>query len=359
MHVIIPAYKPDEKLIHLLEALREIEGLRVVVVNDGSGDDFAPIFEKAKPLCHRLLVHSENRGKGAALKTAFAYLAEQGLENEAICTADADGQHLPEDIITCLKEAALHPDSLVLGIRKFNGKVPARSRFGNTVARHTFRLLMGQNVYDTQTGLRAFTSALLPEILAIKGDRYEYEMQMLCDMVKKKIPLRQVEIETVYLNENSSSHFNPVKDAIKIYGLLFQCAWGSFFEMLCFVFSSLIAFVVDIVMFTLLHDLLFKDFPAPLDITLPLVIARITSSTLNFFVNRKVVFHNMQKPWRSVFLYLCLIAIVAFGNNALDELFMNRWHWNSTISHALAQAICFPVSFISQKYVVFPKSDKQ
>ena len=245
MTIVIPAYKPDEKLLALIRSLKEKTKASLLVVNDGSGADFEPIFEAVEALDCTLLVHPQNKGKGAALKTAFAYLKEHCAPEEIIVTADADGQHLPEDILRCMKEAEEHPEALVLGSRGFDGSVPLRSRFGNSASRITFHLLMGKRVQDTQTGLRAFSAKFLDEMLAVPGARYEYEMQMLCRFAKKKLPIREVIIQTVYIEENKSSHFNPIRDALRVYGILFRAAFGSFFQVITFLISSLLAVVID------------------------------------------------------------------------------------------------------------------
>ena len=357
MTIIIPAYKPDEKLISLLDELKELTPARILVVNDASGEAYDDIFCKVQERCDVLLKHEVNLGKGGALKTAFSYLLKEGTETGAICTADADGQHLPVDIVACLKCAEENPGALVLGSRSFRGDVPARSRFGNAASRITFHILMGKRVYDTQTGLRAFTPALLPQMLEIAENRYEYEMRMLCNAVRKKTPIKEVEIHTVYIEENKSSHFNPLKDSLKVYGLLIRCALGPFFQILSFLFSSLFAFLVDATAYFLLLRFLFPLFlqDERTILFVSLLCARIISSLVNFAVNGTVVFRNMQKPLRSLILYFALVVLIFVANEQLNALFCLKAGLHPILSHLLSQVICFPVSFFVQKYVVFPK----
>ncbi len=358
MTIIIPAYKPDQKLIDLLKKLKECTTARLLVVNDGSGEAYEDIFQSVRELGCTLLCHPVNKGKGAALKTGFRFLLEEGKEKEAICTADADGQHLPGDILRCMEEAKAHPEALVLGSRMFKGDVPARSRIGNAISRFTFHLLMGTKVYDTQTGLRAFSAGLLNEMLSTPGDRYEYEMQVLCDMAKHKIPIREVEIETVYLEENKSSHFNPLRDAVRVYGLLLKNALGRAFQPVIFLLSSCLAFFLDVIVYYLLFNFVFSHFiPSPEDLAFcSLLIARAISSVVNFTVNGKMVFHNLKHPARSFVLYVLLVVGIFFGNHVLNTLFLVDFALHEIPSLILAQCICFPVSFLIQKYIVFPKT---
>ena len=357
MTIIIPAYRPDEKLLRLLADLRARTDASILVVNAGSGKEYDALFEKAASLCDTLLVHEENRGKGAALKTAYSHILDQGGESGAVCAADADGQHLPEDILRCLEKAEQNPGSLVLGTRKFSGEVPARSRFGNTVTRHTFHFLMGKKIYDTQTGLRAFTVDLIPMALAIGEDRYEYEMQMLCDAVRKKIPILEVEIRTVYLEDNRSSHFHPLRDAMKVYGLLLRCAMGPLFEGISFILSSCFAFLVDVTTYYLLFRFVFPLFSqnTRLIAFFALLTARIVSSLVNFLVNRSMIFHNKEKPVRSYLLYLVLVGVIFLVNDKLNALLLIRAGLHPILCHVLSQTICFPLSFFAQKFIVFSK----
>lgn len=244
MTVLIPAYKPDESLIDTVKEIREqAPEMDVVVVDDGGKEAFAPIFERVRELGATVLVHEENRGKGAALKTGFAYLLEKG-ETEGCVTADADGQHLTKDIIKVAQKVKENPDALVIGGRKFNRPgVPLRSKAGNYATRFTYNLLCGQCLGDTQTGLRGIPASRLGDMLTIPGDRYEYEMGQLLRARAMDLPLVETEIETVYRDvENSTSHFNPLQDAMRVYRPVVMAGLG-----------LIIAAIVDILLFVLLY----------------------------------------------------------------------------------------------------------
>lgn len=220
--VLIPAYKPDHKLLSLLEELRHYP--EIVVINDGSGAEFDPLFESLQGVT--LLRHEVNRGKGAALKTGMAYIREHFPDVKGLITVDADGQHRPADIDRVAQELEAHPDSLVLGVRSFSGAgVPLRSRVGNIVTRLLFFALVGVFIRDTQTGLRGIPLSFVGDLIDLKPDRYEYELEVL--LACRRRPLRQVTIETVYIEENRSSHFNPVQDSLKIYKTLIRCRFRS------------------------------------------------------------------------------------------------------------------------------------
>lgn len=176
MVVVIPAYEPNEELENLVSELNCMN-YRIVIVNDGSSSDKNVIFERLKDKA-TILHHTVNYGKGRAIKTALHYISEHMPEESGVVTVDADGQHQSNDIVSVCQSLRYHNEKLILGVRKFEGKVPLRSRFGNAVTRAVFSLTSGKKLRDTQTGLRAFRTELIPFMLNIKGDRYEYAAQL-------------------------------------------------------------------------------------------------------------------------------------------------------------------------------------
>lgn len=239
--IVIPAYEPDDRLLELLKNIRDKENqmFDIILVDDGSGADFAPLFAIAQSnyACH-LQRHADNKGKGRALKTAISYILDNFPNAKGIVTIDSDGQHTYEDMMKCLAEFLQHPDSLVLGVRTFEKSVPLRSKFGNLLTRDVLGAMTGVNVSDTQTGLRVIPMSWLPKLLTVEGERYDFEMNMLLEAKEDNILIREVGIATIYLDENQSSHFDAIRDSIRIYKVFFK-----------YIFSSLFSFLVDIVAF--------------------------------------------------------------------------------------------------------------
>ncbi|MBQ8287175.1 MAG: glycosyltransferase family 2 protein [Clostridia bacterium] len=219
--VLIPAYKPDHKLIETLQKLSEAR-YTLLVVDDGSGTDYDSVFIEAARYA-RVVRYTPNRGKGSALKRGMRCVLRCFPNVSYLITADADGQHRPADIQKVCDR--LHEKGgFVIGSRAFVGEVPLRSRFGNTVTRGVYRLVSGVKVQDTQTGLRGFDRSLLDWLIKIPGERYEYEMNVLMTAARDGIAIDEVAIETVYENDNSSSHFRPLQDSVKIYKEIFRFA---------------------------------------------------------------------------------------------------------------------------------------
>ncbi len=220
---LIPAYQPTEVLLEVVDSVLQAGFSRVVVVNDGSKPECAPFFEavRNRPKV-TLLEHERNRGKGAALRTGLEHLHRTAPPGEVgVVTLDADGQHRAGDAWRVAEELERHPDALVLGVRSFTRKgVPWPRRIGNIFTRVVFAVLVGRIIRDTQTGLRGHPVGWIPELLTIDYDGYEYELEVL--LYCRKRPLRQVTIETVYIGENESSHFDLVRDSTRIYGTLLK-----------------------------------------------------------------------------------------------------------------------------------------
>ena len=231
--LVIPSLDPDENFLNLLEEFKnkivqEKINMSIVVVNDGSSKNFNNLFEEIKNKDITVLQHSVNLGKGRALKTAFNYILNEAKNLKSVVTADSDGQHLIEDIILCLKCSNENQNTLILGTRNFmtsknlkeKNKIPFRSKVGNIATSLVFKYLLGLKISDTQTGLRAFSKEQVKDFLTVKGERFEYETNMLIDNKNLGYKFKEVPINTVYIKNNESSHFNPIRDSITIY-LLF------------------------------------------------------------------------------------------------------------------------------------------
>lgn len=218
---LIPAYKPDDKMVTLVKELKE-KDFDILVVDDGSGEEYADLFRQAEE--YAVVIHNpHNMGKGATLKNGMRVLRETYPEATHFITADSDGQHLVKDICR-VREKLEEGSNFVLTMRGLKGNVPLRSRFGNSLSRIVFAMLTGHYLQDNQSGLRGFKVEYISWLVNVEGDKYDYEMNVLMFIDRQKIKVTEVPIDTVYLDGNSSSHFNPVKDTIRIYKKMFKTA---------------------------------------------------------------------------------------------------------------------------------------
>lgn len=350
--IIIPSLRPDKRLLEGISQIwdrvqaagMEHDILGIVVVNDGSAPEYDSFFERAKTEYNcTILRHAVNLGKGRALKTAFNHclLAWPGLTG--VVTLDADGQHDPDDMLACVQELQSNPEALVLGSRDFNSPdVPFKSRYGNKITRQVFRFLCGVKVGDTQTGLRAIPTSFMKRLMNVPGERFEYEMNMLIECPEAGVPIREVRIRTIYLDDNASSHFNPLVDALRIYAVFFK-----------FLFAGLSSLAIDLILFTLFKGA-FKGISPAHYILISTALARVISSLYNFAFNKKVVFKQEQGAWTFVKYYaLAVVQMLAsaFGVEWLYKLLPI----SETAIKLVVDSILALISFQIQRAWVFKK----
>ena len=338
---LIPAYEPADELLNLVVQLRDAH-FDIVLVDDGSGDNYRRIFSAAKRFAE-VLIHDTNRGKGKALKTGLAYIKRHYPEASVIVTLDADGQHSVSDALKVLEVAAADPNSLVLGCRRFSGDVPRRSRFGNRVTRFIYHAVTGSSVSDTQTGLRAFGAELIPFMLSVDGDRYEYEMNVLLECSRQKLRMREVEIETIYFDNNSGSHFCTVKDSVRIYGNIIK-----------FAASSITGFAVDYGIYVLMVALT-GGMSSAVSIPLSNVTARIVSSAVNYTINKRYVYKNNDSVMKTAVQYFTLAACILAGNTLLLDFLVNGLGTNHYVAKIFTEIIFFTLSWLIQEFFIFGK----
>lgn len=345
--VVLPSYKPCDKLDAVISGLIDSGFGCIVVVDDGSGPEYAEYFQRAESRSQCVLLrHERNRGKGAALKTAFEYLERNRPDIKGAVTADGDGQHRPSDVLKCAQALCVHPDSLILGTRDFSSPdIPARSRTGNRITSFVFRTGCGIKISDTQTGLRAFSSSLFKTLLSIKGERYEYETNMLLELHRMDVPFTEVEIETIYEDNNATSHFRPVLDSIRIYSLILK-----------YMASSLASAGVDLFVFWLTH-MLFGARLGEAAAAVCTAVARVISSFFNFNVNKKLVFGSGGHYGRAMLRYysLCTAQLLLSAGllTLVSRLLGVTGSGGQTLLKVCVDSVLFILSFRIQRKWVF------
>jgi len=337
--VLVPVREPEPKMVSLIGALSECGFGAIVVVDDGSCPESSAIFDvlKTVPGTH-VLVHGVNLGKGRALKTGINYCLTDLPNIQGVVTADADGQHTVADIVRVADATLSGHGRTVLGCRGFAEGVPWRSRFGNGMTRHIFGFVTGTTLRDTQTGLRGFPRALLPELMLLDGERYEYEMSVLAHICRNYGKPLEVTIQTVYIDGNNSSHFDPVRDSMRIYFVLAR-----------FYFSAILAAGIDFLGFTI-------AFAATGNILASVAIGRL-SSLVNFALNKKYVFQSRASVKGTLWRYYVLAAGIA-GLSYLLILALNTYlRWNVFAAKVTVDVLLSLVSFSVQRTFVFRRSD--
>ncbi len=336
--ILIPALRPGEPLLNLLGSLAGSDIETIIVVDDGSGPAYAPIFERAREIPKvRLLRHAVNLGKGAALKTGMNYALCELPDCVGVVTADADGQHHFKDILAVARTLADKPGQLVLGARQFDGAVPLRSRFGNSVTRTVFRLLVGQGLQDTQTGLRGIPRAMMPALLQVDSRGYEFELDMLMMAKHHGWPVLEQTVRTIYEPGNKSSHFNPLFDSLRTYAVLLRFSTVS-------ILTALLDNLVFFLTYSQAHDILISQ-----------IAARSLAIVFQYTAARRVVFlsHGRSRVQFPKFLMLALAhGLVSYS--MIRGLVDSGW-LGVPLAKPLTEGLLFIASFVLQREFIFSR----
>ncbi len=349
--IVIPSYQPSSELIGFLTELAPLSFGQVVVVDDGSGLDYRHVFDGAAALGCVVLTHDVNRGKGRALKTAFER-CEADPSIWDVVTADSDGQHLIPDIVGVTRRliSNRHDGRLatVLGVRDFGlPEVPWRSRIGNRFTSMLVRITSGRFLVDTQTGLRGFPVEEIADLAHVRGERFDYEMNALLRILRRRRPLEEMPIHTVYHDvKNTQSHFRPIRDSAQVIAQVAR-----------FGVSSLIGSGVDLAIYALLINVLFGGRDGATGIVIAVIVARLASATVNYLLNRNLVFHDGSRIAQSTRRYIIIAAVQlaasAVGSVLLARLFEGHVVWAKVVTDTLL----FVISYVVQRRWVFPQDN--
>lgn len=333
--LIIPSYKPDERFLTLIKAFIEVGFTDIIVIRDGGGLNYDSIFECVLKIKNvTLLIHAVNLGKGRALKTAFNYVLLNRKDVVGCVTVDADGQHLPKDAFAVAEMLEKNPNTMVLGVRKFDKEVPFRSKFGNILTRYVFLFLTGLKLSDTQTGLRGIPMKFLSILMSIHGERYEYETNMLLASRKSNIKISEVDIDTVYIESNRGSHFNPLWDSMKIYFILLRYAFSG-------IFSAVLDFALFSCFFIMSEQLFIS-----------ILSARLLALGVNYTLNKKYVFASDTKNILAFPKFLLLCAL-SFALSYSFIYFLQEHGYNVYLAKILIEVFLFFANFAVQRLFIF------
>ena len=339
--IVIPSLDPNERLLGVVESVRSEGFTDIILVDDGSKEENKHFFPTGDDIT--LLVHPVNKGKGEALKTALRYVIENRPGSVGVITLDGDGQHLAKDVKN-VAEKMLETGRFILGVRDFSlPDVPPKSRIGNRLSSLMLAVCCGSYISDTQTGLRAIPKDLYVPMAEVEGSRFEYETNVLLGLRSMHAKYCEVKIETVYLDENKGTHFHPIKDSLRIFSLIFK-----------YLFSSLAAFITDIVLFWLLTNIF------SIGVITSTVAARIVSSIVNFFLNKKMVFKSKESLSKSLAKYYLLaipvMLISAFGVKGICLLTnIDDSSIVVTVIKLILDIILFILNYNIQKKWIFKK----
>ncbi len=355
MAIVIPTLEPNDKLFSYIGQLEICGFSNIIVVNDGSNHTFNEIFQRIgeRKSC-TVLVHEQNFGKGAALKTGYAYIQENLPNCSGIITADSDGQHAIKDICHIAEALLHHPKTLLLGSRDFSlDNIPIKSKVGNRLSSALFFLLFAKWLPDTQTGLRGFDVSLLSKMRSISGERFEYEMQVLAICATERIPIKRIPISTIYDNNNEGTHFQPIHDSFRVAKALFGVI-GRYSA------SSGCSAIFDLGVAWFLLDFLIPIIPANplLRIGTATIIARLGSMWVNYTINKKFVFRETSNHHKSSIKYILLCGMNVVASSLFVYTGFLGFGLGEKAAKLLGDTILFCINYQAQRIWVFGNEGK-
>jgi glycosyltransferase involved in cell wall biosynthesis len=336
--IIIPAYQPGQELVKLIEELVFDPQQKIIVVDDGSTGRSRDIFDHLSRHSKQveILHHAVNLGKGQALKTAFNhFLVRYATDHPGVVTADADGQHVTEDILQVCSALEKHPQAICLGSRILDADVPFKRRVGNKLTIQIFKLVTGVRLMDTQTGLRGIPTAFLSELLHSAETGYDFELDMLIRAARQGFQFLEIPIQTIYMEGNRGSHFNYFRDSFKIYFVFLR------FSMLSLA-TAAIDYLVFVIAFWFLHNIL-----------IGIILARLVAGTFQFTLGKIWVFKSSNKAIGEVVKYIALVFGLMVLSYGLITPMVTYLNLSPYISKVIAEGSIFLLSFAAQNILVY------
>lgn len=353
--VIIPSYCPDDRLLAIVQGLIAAGADDIAVINDGSGKEYEPVFDEVRRMpCCTVIEHASNRGKGAAIKSGMVFCLTERPASRGIVTVDGDGHHRVRDAVSCAHRM-ISSGRVIIGQRGRNDKtISPRGRYGNRITSFAISVVCGFNIPDPLSGLRGIPAKFLPVFLKTKGDRYDFETNMLLDLKRKSIPFRLFSITGEFFPDGKKSHFRLFRDSAGIFAEILRYFGQQFRYML----SSALCYSFEYIVYRILLGYL-----PVLGITLTNYICRAMAGSLNFFINKKVVFRTKKKNITTAVRYLAVSVFVMLLSTELiviiNKLFLTE---KNTVAKFVKLPVDFAMFFVSyflqKKWVFAPRKKK-
>lgn len=204
---VIPAYNEEGAIANVISSLHaelnkhDVKDYEIVVISDGSKDNTVKIAKAIKTT--KVLDHVINMGAGAATRTGLTYALLQDFD--VAVTLDADGQHLPKDVVAVYEAVASSKADIVIGNRLWDKEgMPFIKRLGNKGLSFITTVMYGSNIKDSQSGLRGFNKKALKNIY-YHSNRYAFCSEMIWRAKNAKLSIAEIPITAVYTDYSTAA----------------------------------------------------------------------------------------------------------------------------------------------------------
>ena len=335
--LIIPAYEPEGILLSILTIIKN-SFYKIIIVDDGSSGANEKLFIKIGEIPNTVMLkHPKNLGKGAALKTAFKYCIKLDTRSCGAVTMDADGQHCSDDVKKIGTALMNDPYSLHLGKREFTREVPWKSLVGNSITKFVYSIFVGSRLSDTQSGLRGIPLTALPKLLEIKSNAYDYELGMLLFAEQNHVKINEIPITTIYSKNNSTTHFKPLIDSVKIYSVFLK-----------YLINSIVIGIIDLLVFIFVYK-------QTNEIFVSYFLGRLVFCYCSY-KNSTKYFQASEIMRGQIIRYILLVLCSLFLSYSFASILMLIYGINIIFAKLIAEISLFLYNFSVQQSYIFNRA---
>lgn len=345
--ILIPALNPPDSFAVFLEELQKHGFEDIIVVDDGSREEKQPLFRRAEQIGCRVLHHQRRRGKGAALKTGLACYQQffQG-DRDGVVTVGTGGKHPVEDVeriaLALREERRENSAALILGTRDFAAEeMPRSRRRRNGAYRLAYRFLLGIQIQDTLTGLRGIPDRSVADCLGAPGNGYEYETSML--LVCETAGYREVAVKTM-AGDPAREHPYRTVDTLRVSLVILR-------KFLMFTMVSIGVSVFDIFLFWLFAEHFLTNIPYT--IVWSTIIARVISASVNYVINRRLVFQSNEDRRKSAGQFIVLSIVQCLLSAGLVQLLELLTGGDAVLLKVIVDTLLFFANYKVQHTFIF------
>lgn len=194
---LIPVIETNEELLRLLQELKENQFHNVVVYYGVNEED--KLFLQKLIYNAKIMILTSRQGRGNAIKAGLKYIKEKYRSNTLIVTMSKDNSHSVKDVVRLCNECMIHQDTFFLG--KTKELTSLTDKVSNVFNKTLYRISSGENITTTTTTLRAFSYNFIDFLLTIKGEKEDYEANVLFSCASHKVKIK--EIDLTFQEENN------------------------------------------------------------------------------------------------------------------------------------------------------------
>jgi glycosyltransferase involved in cell wall biosynthesis len=226
--VLIPSYNPGDKGVETVRTARQFWAPVWVVVDGSTDGSTLQLLALAQSDPHvRVLVRTENRGKGAALLDGLLEAQRAGFTHAL--AMDSDGQHPAPSIPEFMMASLANPAAMILGVPVFDANAPAIRVGGRKISNWVVKIeTLGGNIRDALFGFRVYPIAALVAVMSGTRfmRRFDFDAEAVVRLNWRGVRAINLAAPVRYFSpvEGGISHFNYWRDNVLLTSMYLRLA---------------------------------------------------------------------------------------------------------------------------------------